>query len=78
MGKQLKIKRVEVHQFQWDHKNLGYDYNGFNWVYKPDSKVTRTDYVLQVFKDQGIFGEFAGGSEAESRLKTVCAFRRSN
>jgi L-alanine-DL-glutamate epimerase-like enolase superfamily enzyme len=65
MGNQLKIERVEVHQFQWDHENLGYDYNGFNWVYKPDSKVTRTDYVLQVFTDQGIFGEFVGGSGAD-------------
>ena len=44
MGSQLTIERVEVHQFEWEHDDLGYDYNGFNWVYKPGSKITRTDY----------------------------------
>ena len=56
MGNQIAIERVEVHQFQWEQENMGYDYNGFNLVYKPGSKVTRTDYVLQVFTNQGIVG----------------------
>ena len=54
MGNQLKIDHLEVHQFQWEHENLGSDYNGFNWVYEPGSKITQTDYMLQIFTDQGI------------------------
>jgi L-alanine-DL-glutamate epimerase-like enolase superfamily enzyme len=65
MGSQLTIERVEVHQFEWEHEDLGYDYNGFNWVYKPGSKITRTDYLLQIFTDQGIVGEFVGGGGAD-------------
>jgi L-alanine-DL-glutamate epimerase-like enolase superfamily enzyme len=65
MGSQLTIERVEVHQFSWEHNDLGYDYNGFNWVYKPGSKITRTDYLLQIFTDQGIVGEFVGGGGAD-------------
>src|SRR5581483_734619 len=65
MGSELAIQRVEVHQFQWEHENLGYAYNGFNWVYMPGSKVIRTDYLLQIFTDQGIVGEFVGGGTAD-------------
>src|SRR5689334_15714260 len=61
MGNQLVIERVEVHQFQWEHENVAYDYNGFNLVYKPNSKVTRTDHALRIFTSQGIVGEMVGG-----------------
>jgi len=71
MGNQLAIERVEVHQFQWEQDDVGYDYNGFNLVYKPGSKVTRADYVLQVFTTQGIVGEFVGGSGTDYAQLTM-------
>jgi L-alanine-DL-glutamate epimerase-like enolase superfamily enzyme len=61
MGNQLVIERAEIHQFQWEHENVGYHYNGFNLVYKPNSKVTRTDHALRIFTSQGIVGEMVGG-----------------
>jgi hypothetical protein len=30
----LKITKIEVHQFEWESENLGYDYNQFNLVYE--------------------------------------------
>jgi L-alanine-DL-glutamate epimerase-like enolase superfamily enzyme len=71
MGNQLTIDRVEVHQVQWEREDLGYDYNGFNWVYKKGSKITRSDYVLQIFTNQGIVGEFVGGGSAEYAQMTM-------
>ena len=61
----LKITRIDVHQFQWESENLGYDYNQFNLVYEPGSRITRTGYVLQIHTDQGITGEYASGGGAE-------------
>src|SRR6267142_1611376 len=71
MGNQLTIDRVEVHQVQWKREDLTYDYNDFNWVYKKGSKITRIDHVLQIFTNQGLVGEFVGGSSADYAQMTM-------
>ena len=62
---ELKITRIDVHEFQWVSENLGYDYNQFNLVYEKGSKITRTGYVLQIHTDQGITGEYMSGGAGE-------------
>ncbi|MBX2998607.1 MAG: hypothetical protein KF893_08870 [Caldilineaceae bacterium] len=56
------ITKFEVHEYQFTTKDLGTDYNGFNLVYEPGNTITRGGYVLRVFTDQGIVGEYGGGS----------------
>jgi L-alanine-DL-glutamate epimerase-like enolase superfamily enzyme len=65
MGSELKITEVKVYQFKFESHNVGTDYNGFNLVYKPDSRVWRTGYVLQIHTDQGVVGEYHGGGATE-------------
>lgn len=65
MGSDLKITRIEVHQFRWEAVDFGTDYNGFNLVYRPGGRVQRTGHVLQIHTDQGITGEFLGGGVTE-------------
>ncbi len=65
MGSELKITEVKVYQFKYETQNIGTDYNGFNWVYKPDARMWRTSYVLQIHTDQGIVGEYHGGGATE-------------
>ena len=64
MGNQLKITKIDIHEFQWETPNLALDdyYNGFNLVYKAGATLKRTEHVLQIHTDQGITGEFAGGN----------------
>lgn len=56
------ITKFEVHEYRFTTKDLGTDYNGFNLVYEPGNTITRGGYVLRVFTDQGIVGEYGGGS----------------
>ncbi len=67
MGNQLKITKIDIHEFQWETPDLAQDdyYNGFNLVYKAGATLTRTERVLQIHTDQGITGEFAGGSSSD-------------
>ena len=60
-----KITRIEIHEYKWELPNMGRDYNGFNLVYEPGAKAQMTGYVMQMFTDVGIVGEFAGGGRAE-------------
>ena len=59
--KDLRIKRLTVHQYSWTQRELGFDYNGFNHVYLKGGTVPRTDYVFTIETDAGITGEYAGG-----------------
>lgn len=56
------ITKFEVHQWKSSLKDMGYDYNGFNLVYEPGGSAPMGGYILKVFTDQGIVGEYAGGS----------------
>ena len=57
----LKITRIEVHEFNFDMNDVSKDYNGFNLVYKKGITQKGTTYATKVFTDQGITGEYVGG-----------------
>ncbi len=67
VGNQLKITSIEVQKIQWESQNLAPDayYNSFNLVYKADATLQRSAYILLIHTDQGITGEFVGGSHAD-------------
>ena len=60
-----KITRIEIHEYKWTLPEMGRDYNGFNLIYEPGATAQMTGYVMQMFTDVGIVGEFAGGGRAE-------------
>ena len=57
-----KIQKIEIHEYAYTLNDLGKDYNGFNLVYEPGSKVHSKGYILRIMTDAGIVGEYAGGS----------------
>ena len=59
--KDLRIKRLTVHEYKWTQRELGFDYNGFNHVYLKGGAVPRTDYVFTIETEAGITGEYTGG-----------------
>jgi len=59
-----KVTRIEVHQFAWEIPDMGVDYNGFNQVYQPGGRARQTGYVLKLDTDQGVSGEYVGGTSA--------------
>lgn len=67
MGNQLKITSIDLHHFQWEVTDISRDdyYNGFNLVYNPGAKMTMGSYILQIHTNQGITGEFVGGSNSD-------------
>jgi L-alanine-DL-glutamate epimerase-like enolase superfamily enzyme len=60
----LKIRRVTVHQFEWSMPGLGLDYNGFNKVYLAGSTIPNTGYVFTIETADGVTGEYVGGDGA--------------
>jgi L-alanine-DL-glutamate epimerase-like enolase superfamily enzyme len=69
------ITRIELHEYEFTLNDLGTDYNGFNLIYVPGSKITRRGYVLRILTDIGVVGEYAGGGAAEySTLPTIAPY----
>ena len=69
------ITKIEIHTYECERENLGKDYNGFNLVYEPGSRIKTQGSVLRIETDQDIVGEYAGGSGAEySTLPTFVHF----
>ncbi|MCY3900976.1 MAG: hypothetical protein OXF86_20540 [Caldilineaceae bacterium] len=69
------ITKIEIHTYESERVNLGKDYNGFNLVYEPGSRIKPQGSILRIETDQGIVGEYAGGSGAEySTLPTFIHF----
>jgi L-alanine-DL-glutamate epimerase-like enolase superfamily enzyme len=64
--KQPKITKVRIHSFQFEVRELGVDYNGFNAVYEPGARRTNTSAILAVETDVGVNGEYHGGLDASS------------
>ena len=60
------ITSIEVHIYETEVKDMGTDYNGFNWVYEPGGKLKSTSYVMKVNTDAGISGECVGWGVAET------------
>ncbi|MYJ78100.1 MAG: mandelate racemase, partial [Caldilineaceae bacterium SB0670_bin_27] len=69
------ITKIEIHTYESERVNLGKDYNGFNLVYEPGSRIKSQGSILRIETDQGIVGEYAGGGGAEySTLPTFAHF----
>ena len=69
------ITKIEIHTYESERVNLGKDYHGFNLVYEPGSRIKTQGSILRIETDQGIVGEYAGGSGAEySTLPTFIHF----
>jgi L-alanine-DL-glutamate epimerase-like enolase superfamily enzyme len=59
------VDRVEIHEFEHQINDLGYDSSGVNFVYQPDSQITLSKYAVTVTTDDGARGEYVtqwGGS----------------
>lgn len=66
MANDLRITRIDVTTYQFNTRDLAPDeHHGFNQVYQPGAVLTQTGHVLQIHTDQGITGEFVGGSSSD-------------
>lgn len=59
--KDLRIKRLTVHEYKWERQDLGVDYNGFNNVYQKGAKAPQTGFVFTIETEAGVTGEYVGG-----------------
>ena len=59
-----KITKISVHQFQFEVRDMGTDYNGFNAVYEPGARRMNTGNIVRIETDQGITGEYLGGDSS--------------
>lgn len=57
-----EITRVESIEFKYWIEDLGWDENGFNFVYDPGNSINRRLYGLKIHTDVGITGEYVGGT----------------
>ena len=62
MARHPKITRIAVHKVAWETADMGRDYNGFNHVYEKGSVAKHAGYVLRIDTDQGVSGEYVGGT----------------
>ncbi|MGH8595478.1 MAG: mandelate racemase, partial [Gammaproteobacteria bacterium] len=53
-----RIKRVEVHEFEFEMPDLGWDSGGFNMVYQPKNKLKMSKYAVAIEADDGARGEY--------------------
>ena len=65
-----KVTSLAVTEFEYEMKDMGADYNGFNIVYQKGSAAKRRMVVLQIFTDQGITGETVTSSVEVSTAPT--------
>jgi L-alanine-DL-glutamate epimerase-like enolase superfamily enzyme len=71
--KDLRIKRLTVHQYKWTRRELGHDYNGFNNVYLKGGSVEQGGYVFTIETEAGITGEYVGGVGVSYAQVAMCA-----
>jgi uncharacterized protein with NRDE domain len=55
----LRITKIEVHEFTFPMADVGKDYNGFNLVYEKDGM--QTGYAMKVHTNEGVTGEYVRG-----------------
>ncbi len=68
------ITSVEVYEFEYELKNMGTDYNGFNKVYEPGGNLRQVSYILRINTNLGLSGECVGSGVAE--ISTLPMFVR--
>lgn len=56
-----KITKIRIHQFGYELRDLGVDYNGFNAVYEPGARRQARGHILAIETDAGVVGEYAAG-----------------
>ena len=54
-----RISRVEVHEFDFELPDLGFDSGGFNIVFQPGNRLKLSKYALAIEADDGARGEYA-------------------
>ena len=67
-----KITKLDIHEFRYEAKDLGYDEDGFNVVYEPGGRLPSGGHVLRLFTDTGPVGECLAGRASE--LSTIPQF----
>ncbi|HEY8600755.1 MAG TPA: enolase C-terminal domain-like protein [Thermomicrobiales bacterium] len=73
MTRDLRIRRLTVHEYGRTSQDLGYDYNGFNNVYEKGAQSKGTGYAFTIETDAGITGEYVGGVSVSYAQVAMCA-----
>jgi len=60
-----KITRAEIHEIEYDQKNVGPDETFFNAVYRPGTTSKRKASILRLITDAGVTGEYLGRGTVE-------------
>lgn len=65
MARDIKITKLEVHEFEYELKDRGPDYNGFFMIWAPGGVVKRRGAAIKIHTDAGVTGEYVGASAAQ-------------
>jgi len=60
-----KITKIEVHQFEYQVRDVGIEPVIHSPIYEPGGLITMSAHALKIFTDVGIIGEYVGGKEVE-------------
>jgi len=60
-----KITKIEVHQFEFQLRDIGLERTISIPLYEPGAVTTRRAHAIRVFTDLGVTGEYVGGSATE-------------
>ena len=60
-----KITRVEVHQFEFQLRDMELDRTISELIYKPGAVASQRAHAIRIFTDLGVTGEYVGGSATE-------------
>ena len=63
------ITKIEIHSYEYEMVDVGFDESGFNLVYELGSKLPSTGHILRLFTDTGPIGECVAGKSSE--LSTI-------
>jgi len=55
-----KISRVQIHEFQYEAQDIGFDAGGFDFVYVPGHRQTITKAAIVIETADGARGEYVG------------------
>ncbi len=73
-----RITRIEIHAIEWETRDLGKDYNGFNLIYHPGNLLRSRGHVLRIETDAGVAGEYGrpfGGDESTyAQVRSVASY----
>ncbi|HEY81918.1 MAG TPA: mandelate racemase [Dehalococcoidia bacterium] len=70
-----KITRIEVHQFEYEIRDVGLEPVLSLPVYEPGSVISLVAHAIRIFTDIGITGEYVGGRPTEYAAMPMIARR---